>query len=363
VAGLDYRPSGKQKSISLGVYPAVTLQQARKRADQARKLLDEGIDPSAERKQQAQEQAAQSSFENVARDWHSQQSGRWMPDHAARVLSRLEGEVFPAIGNQPIQAITPPAVLLIIRKIESRGAIDMASRVLQHIKAVFAFAIQTGKTLCNPASDLTGVLKQRKAVHRLAMSAADLPEFLAKLEGYQGDRQTRLALRLALLTFVRTSELLKAEWAEFETEGQAPVWRIPAERMKHWVPLSTQALAALQELRAITGAYRLLFPGQCNTEQPISNNTMLYALYRMGYHRRATVHGFRATASTLLNESGFRPDVIERQFAHVEQNKVRAAYHRAEYLEERRLMMQAWGDYLDGLKAGGVPTKLISGKP
>lgn len=359
---LKYRQDGKEKRISLGVYPDVGLKLARERRDEARKQIAQGQDPSdVKRAEKAQAKAqAENSFEKVAREWHEKQKGRWVPDHAGRVLGSLEKDIFPEIGGQPVDAITPPTVLATIRKIEKRGVKDYPSRVLQRVHAVFRYAVQTGRATMNPAADLSGALKSHKVEHRAALSRADLPEFIDKLEKYEGQPLTRLALKLALLTFVRTKELRGARWEEFDLERAE--WRIPAERMKmraeHIVPLSKQAIAVLEELRELTGKHELVFPGQSNLKRPMSENTMLYAMYRMGYHKQATVHGFRATASTILNESGFTPDAIERQLAHAERNKVRAAYHRAEYLEERRRMMQWWADYLEGGVFGANVTSI-----
>ena len=351
-----YRINGKEKRISLGVYPDVGLKEARNRRDEARKVLAGGGDPSEVRKEQRRQATAEieNSFETIAREWHEKQKGRWVPDHAARVLGSLEKEIFPEFGHRPVDQIGPPLVLAAIRKIEGRGVKDYPARVLQRVHGVFRYAVQTGRATVNPAADLSGALKTHKVTHRPALSRADLPEFLKKLDAYEGQPLTRLALRLALLTFVRSKELRGATWDEFDLERAE--WRIPAERMKmraeHIVPLSRQALAVLGHLQPLTERHSLVFPGQSNLKKPMSENTMLYALYRMGYHKQATVHGFRATASTILNESGFMPDAIERQLAHTERNKVRAAYHRSEYLEERRRMMQWWGDYLEGLANG-----------
>jgi integrase len=242
-------------------------------------------------------------------------------------------------------------ILEVIRAVESRGALDVASRVLQRTSAVFRYAIQTGRATYNPAADMKGVLKTRKVEHRAAISRDELPEFLKKLDSYSGDPVTKLGLKLVILTFVRPGELRGARWDEFDLDQGE--WRIPAERMKmrapHIVPLSPQALAIVEEIKLLTGQFDLLFPSQRDQRKPISENTLLYALYRLGYHKRATVHGFRALASTILNETGFRPDVIERQLAHAERNKVRAAYNRSEYLKERRKMMDWWGAYIESM--------------
>lgn len=361
---LKYRVAGKEKRISLGVYPDIGLKDARDRRDEARKVIANGGDPGEVKKEQKQQAKAEAenSFESIAREWHEKQKGRWVPSHAARVLDSLEKEIFPQYGHLAIDQIGPPQVLASIRKIESRGVKDYPARVMQRARAVFRYAVQTGRATMNPAADLSGALKTHKVTHRPALGRAELPEFLKKLDAYEGQPLTRLGLRLVLLTFVRSKELRGATWDEFDLERAE--WRITAERMKmraeHIVPLSKQAVAVLKELQPLTGRYALVFPGQSNLQKPMSENTMLYAMYRMGYHKQATVHGFRATASTILNESGFTPDAIERQLAHAERNKVRAAYHRAEYLEERRRMMQWWADYLDGLASGANVVRFMA---
>jgi integrase len=359
---LKYRFAGKEKLLALGVYPAVRVAAARARRDTAKRLLQEKRDPATVReheKREAQTSAA-NTFEALAREWVDKQSNRWTPGHAARVLDSLVTDVFSDVGHRPIKELAAPEVLAVLRKIETREALETASRVSQRCAAVFRYAIATGRCERNPVADLRGALKAPKREHRAALSAADLPGFLAKLEAYEGHIQTKLALKLLALTFVRSGELRGAQWTEFDLEHAE--WRIPAERMKmrapHIVPLSNQALAVLEQLKQLTGGGRFLFPNQSSPNSCMSENTMLYALYRMGYHSRATGHGFRATASTILNEQGWKSDAIERQLAHAERNKVRAAYHRSEHLEERRKMMQAWADYLDGLCSGAKVTPI-----
>lgn len=356
---LKYRFAGKEKRLALGVYPEVTLSDARAARDRARAALREGTDPGAAKAaaKRAALVAAATSFEAVAREWHEKNAPRWTPDHAARVLASLEADAFPALGARPVAAIDAAELLAAVRKIEARGAHEVAGRVLQRCSRVFTYAVLTRRAARNPAADLKGALTTVKVTHRPALTAADLPEFLRRLAAYEGHALTRLALRLLLLTFVRTGELRGAAWAEFELDGAAPTWRIPAERMKmrapHLVPLSRQAVAVLRQVQEITGRGPLAFPNVSNAHKPMSENTLLFGMYRMGYHTRATPHGLRATASTILNEQGWRPDVIERQLAHAERNKVRAAYHRSEYVAERRAMMQAWADYLDSVAVGG----------
>ncbi|MGH8646460.1 MAG: tyrosine-type recombinase/integrase, partial [Gammaproteobacteria bacterium] len=355
---LQYRFAGKQKLLALGVYPEVTLKEAREKRDAARKLLREGVDPGEQRKAARRQAVARSQnyFEAVAQEWHEKRRGTWKPKHAIQVIRSLELEIFPDLGARPIAEITPMEVLQALRKVEARGALETAARVLQRVSAVFRYGIITWRCAYNPAADLKGALKAPKFENYKALPASELPEFLYKLDVYDGHIQTKLALKLLLLTFVRTGELRAAEWSEFDLE--AACWRIPAERMKmgdaHLVPLSCQAVTAIEQLRLLNGTGRFVFTNQHNHAKYMSENTMLFALYRMGYHSRATGHGFRTTASTVLNEMGFKPDVIERQLAHRSRDKVRAAYNKAEYLPERRQMMQHWADYLDTLSGGNV---------
>lgn len=348
-----YHYAGKEKLLALGVYPDVSLSDARERRAQARKIVAAGNDPG-EAKKEAKRLIvlkSESAFEAVAREWHEQRKHEWVDITSKNTLSRLERHVFPKIGERPIAGITAPEILSMLRVVESSGALDTMQRVMQTCGQVFMYAIATGRAERNPVPDLRGALKTPVKKHYAYLRAADLPEFLLKLDTYEGELQTKLAMRLLLLTFVRTTELRAAEWREFDLDKGE--WRIPAARMKmkeeHLVPLSRQAIKLLRELRAQTGKRQYVFPNQQNSVKFMSENTILYALYRMGYHSRATGHGFRATASTILNENGFFPDVIERQLAHCERNKVRAAYNHAQYLPERRKMMQWWADYLDGV--------------
>lgn len=353
---LKYRLAGKEKVFSIGVYPEVSIAEARIARDEARALIKSGRDPVVAKKQErlAAELSAANTFHAVALEWVEQNRNRWTPGHADRVLDSLKADIFPHLGERPISEIAAPELLAVLRKVEKRGALETAQRLLQRCGAVFRYAIVTHRANRNPAIDIRGSIRQPKRKNYAALSAADLPEYLRKLEAYDGQPLTKLALKLLALTFVRSGELRGAEWSEIDFDKAE--WRIPAERMKmraaHIVPLSRQALAVLEELKTLTGNGKLLFPGQSKADKPMSENTMLYALYRMGYHSRATGHGFRATASTILNEQSWRADAIERQLAHAERNKVRAAYHRSEYLPDRRKMMQAWADYLDALASG-----------
>jgi integrase len=352
-----YRFDGKEKRLSLGVFPDVALAAARKRRDEARELIADGKDPGAQRKaaKREAEGRAANSFEAVAREWYAKQSHTWVTTHANDVLRRLEGNLFPEIGDKPIAELEAPDLLAAVQRIEERGARDLAHRVLQVAGQVLRYGIATGRCKRDLSADLKGALAPHKSKHQAAVTAEELPELLRAIDGYGelGDKLTGYALRLLALTFVRTGELIGAQWQEFDLD--AAVWIIPAERMKmkteHVVPLSRQAVEILRELQAIGGGSRYVFPGR-NPDKPISNNTMLFALYRLGYKGKMTGHGFRAVASTILNEAGFRPDVIERQLAHCERNDIRGAYNRAEYLPERRKMMQQWADMLAALAKG-----------
>jgi integrase len=348
---LKYFFAGKEKLLALGVYPDVALADARERRAQARRVLANGRDPGEARKEAKRVAVLESanSFEVVAREWFEKRRHEWASSTADTMLGRLEQHILPKLGQRPIADIGPPEVLATLRVIESRGALETARRMMQICGKIFMYAIATGRAERNPVPDLRGALKTPVVKHHSFLQASDLPAYLGKLEEYDGSLQTKLALRLLLLTFVRTTELRGAQWTEIDWDKAE--WRIPAERMKmrelHIVPLSRQAIAVLRELEKHSGDRQYVFPNGHKPAAFMSENTMLYALYRMGYHSRATGHGFRSTASTILNEHGFRADVIERQLAHGERNSVRAAYNHAQYLPERREMMQWWADYLD----------------
>lgn len=355
-----YRSEGKEKSLALGVYPDVSLSDARKRRDAAREKLASGVDPSEAKKadKRAAKIAAANSFEAVAREWFETQRAGWSETYADKVINCLEIDAFPRIGTRPIASIEAPEILDIVKTVEARGVRETAKRVLQRSRAVFQYGIMTGRCARNPAADIDAetVLKKSPGVQHMArVKAAEIPQLMRDIDEYQGDLVTRLALRFMALTFVRTKEMIRAEWSEFDEA--AAEWRIPAERMKmrdpHIVPLSRQALEVLAQLRAINGPHRFVFYS-VQGRGPISNNTMLYALYRMGYKSRMTGHGFRGLAATALRELGYSRDVVERQMAHAERNQVTAAYVHAEYLPERRRMMQRWSDRLDELRAGAA---------
>lgn len=358
---LKFRIGGVEKLLSLGVYPAVGLQKARERRDAARRLLADGIDPSAQRKadrtaQTEAEMREHDTFEAVAREWFEKYSPSWAPSHAETVIRRLERDVFAWVGNRPIAEITATELLEILRRIESRGALETAHRVKQIVGQVFRYAVATGRAGRDPTADLRGALPPVREKHHAALTKpADAAGLMRAIQSYKGSFIVRCAMRFTALTFCRPGEIRKAEWKEIDSENH--LWRIGAERMKmrreHLVPLSRQALEVLRELHPLTGSGRFIFPGR-TPARPMSENAITAALRRMGYERsEATAHGFRTTASTLLNEMGtWSADAIERQLAHAERDEIRGAYNRAEHLDERRRMMQAWADYLDNLAAG-----------
>lgn len=350
-----YRFEGKEKLLSFGVYPDVTLKKAREKRAAARALVADGIDPSGQRKatKAAREGQRTNSFEVVAREWFTKFSPNWASNHSSKILSRLERDIFPWIGSTPIGDVTAPQILACLRRIEDRGALETAHRTLQNCGQIFRYAIATHRAERDPAADLRGALPPVKERHHASITDPQgIGELLRAIGGYRGSFVTKCALRIAPLLFVRPGELRKAEWSEFDLDGAE--WRIPAERMKmrapHIVPLATQAVAILRELYALTGENKYVFPGARTNGRPMSENAVLAALRRLGYAKEEmTGHGFRSMASTLLNEQGWHRDAIERQLAHSERNTVRAAYNYAEHLPERRKMMQHWADYLDTL--------------
>jgi integrase len=362
---LKYRFADKEKRLALGVYPHVTLAEARERRETAKKQLSNGIDPSFAKQEHKRQNAinAENTFEAVGREWHEHQKARWSPAHATDILYRLEKDVFPILGNRPIADIKAPHILDNLRKIEKRGAHEMARRAVQYCGQIFRYAIVTGRADRDPTGDLRGALQPVQHGHYAAIDADELPEFLRTLENNDARLfiQTRLAVRLLMLTFVRTGEMIGAKWDEIDLEGRQ--WAIPPERMKmrrpHIVPLSKQAVAVLQEQKKLTGQWDWVFPNQAHPRRHMSNNTVLSALKRLGYKGRMTGHGFRALAmSTIKEKLGYRHEVVDRQLAHAPRNKVDAAYDRAQFLPERRKMMQQWADYLDAVSSGG---KVIKG--
>jgi integrase len=357
---LKYWFDGRERRMSLGVYPDVSLADAREKREEARRKVAAGIDPAEQRKAEAIAlvESIENSFEAIAREWFGLFSKQWVPGHADKIIRRLELNVFPWIGTRPIKAITAPELLAVLRRMESRGANETAHRALQVCGRVFRFAVATGRAERDPSRDLSGALAPTKEKHLASITdPQEVGALLRAIDAYDGSWITRCALRLAPLVFVRPGELRAAQWSEFDFEKSE--WRIPATRMKmrvqHVVPLSTQAIAILKDLQPLTGRFALAFPGVRSRFRPMSENTITAALRRMGYSGQdMTGHGFRSMASTLLNEQGWNRDAIERQLAHGERDAVRAAYNYAQHLPERRRMMQAWADYLVRLKEGAV---------
>jgi integrase len=360
-----YRYAGKEKRLSLGVYPDVELKKARKRTSEARQLLADGIDPSEHRKvtKAAREHRAANSFEVVAREWIAKQMPTWAENHGNRILARFERDIFPWIGGRPIVEVTAPELLDAVRRIETRGALETAHRALSNCGQVFRYAVSTGRAQRDPSGDLRGALPPVKEEHLAAITEPKrAAELLRMIEAYEGTLTVRCALRLAPLVFVRPGELRKAEWAHIDLD--APEWRYTVSKTgtPHIVPLSTQAVAILRELQALTGRGRYVFPSVRSSQRPMSDNAILAALRRMGIDKaEMSGHGFRAMARTILDEVlHYRPDFIEHQLAHAVRDPNGRAYNRTAHLPERKKMMQAWADYLDALRTGSniVPFRL-----
>ncbi len=361
---LQYRYAGKQKLLSFGAYPSISLADARQRREDARKLLANSVDPGEVRKAQKAATVAETenSFEVVAREWHNKFSGSWSSSHAETTLRRIELDAFPVLGAKPIEEIKAMELLTMLRRIESRGALETAHRVRTICGQVFRYAVATGRVERDPTADLKGALPPYKKGHLAAITdPKEVIPLLRAIDGYQGSFVVKCALQLAPLVFVRPGELRQAEWSEFDFDTAE--WNIPAERMKmkvaHLVPLSTQAVEILRELQTLTGNSRYLFPCHRSFARPMSNNAINAALRRMGFEKdEMTGHGFRAMARTILDEVlQVRPDFIEHQLAHAVRDPNGRAYNRTAHLSERKKMMQQWADYLDKLKTGA---KVIS---
>jgi integrase len=363
-----YRFEGKEKRLSLGVYPDVPLaggkdkagnwiEGAREKRDQARRLIAAGVDPSEARKAQKSARAdrAANSFEAVAREWHAKHSQNWVAHHGDRIIRRLERDVFPWLGGRPIAEIKAPELLAAMRRIESRGALETAHRALANCGQIFRYAVATGRAERDPSGDLRGALPPFKGEHFSAITEPKrLGELLREIDAYQGSFTVKCALRLAPLVFVRPGELRRAQWADIDLEAAEWRYTVTKTDTPHIVPLATQAVAILRELQPVTGHGQYVFPGGRSPKRPMSDNAILAALRRMGISKEEmSGHGFRATARTLLDEVlKVRPDLIEHQLAHAVRDPLGRAYNRTEHLPERRKMMQQWADYLDRLKAG-----------
>lgn len=349
----DYAFNGKRKTLALGVYPDVPIARARSRHQEARERLAQGLDPAVDRR------ATLVGFEQAARAWYEHWKAGRNERHAVYVIRRLEADVFPHIGGRPLPGLTASAFRDVAQRIERRGAVDIAKRVLQTCSQVMRYAVAHDLVAHNPVAEIkpSDVLKPHRRRNYPRVGVSELPGLLQAIDGYVGSEHTRLALQLMSLTFVRTSELIGARWSELDLS--AGRWNIPAERMKmktpHVVPLSRQAKAVLERLKTISFGRDLVFPGDVNPAKPMSNNTVLFALYRLGYRGRMSGHGFRGVASTVLHEAGWPHEHIELQLAHQERNAVSAAYNHAVYLESRTKLMQAWADYLDGARQKAGP--------
>ena len=361
---LQYWFDGKQKILSFGVWPNISLKEARDKRFAAKKTIKEGIDPNDEKKERFEVQSFEreeeklrkiSTFQIVAHEWFSRQSTQWTERHSIGVLSSLKMHVFPNLGEIPIADISNQDVIATLRILESEGKYETCYRIRQKLEAIFSFAEIEGLCIGNPARGLQKILTKPQPKSQNSLPISELPEFLKKIDADTGaSNTTSLAMKFLILTFVRTSELRFADWREFDIDCTEPLWVIPAERMKmrktHHVPLSRQAVSILEEMQQYSGTEGYVFQQVYNQKKAMSENTILYFSNRLGYAGRNTIHGFRSVASTVLNESmKWHPDVIELQLSHQESNKVRKAYNRAEHLDERRKMMEWWSDYIESL--------------
>ncbi|MBN9696509.1 MAG: integrase arm-type DNA-binding domain-containing protein [Zoogloea sp.] len=370
----DYRFDGKRKTLSMGVYPEVSLRDARDRRDDARRKIANQIDPGEHRKanKNARADAVANSFETVAREWFTKMLSTWTPDHADKIIKRLERDVFPWMGDKPIADLSAPAVLTTIRRIEARGRLETAHRALQNCGQVFRYAVATGRAERDPTGDLRGALPPTREKHMAAITdPVEVGALLRAIDAFRGTLIVQSALKLSALVFVRPGELRQAEWAEIDLDKGE--WNIPASRMKGWarkgittphlVPLAPQAVAILRDLQPLTGRGMHVFAGR-DPKKPMSNAAVNAALRRMGYDTKTemTGHGFRAMARTILHEElGVDREAIEHQLAHAVPDALGTAYNRTKFIKERRAMMQRWADYLDKLKTGAdvvtIPTR------
>ncbi|HDT1612483.1 TPA: tyrosine-type recombinase/integrase [Klebsiella pneumoniae] len=352
---MKYRFNGKEKRMAFGVYPAVSLAQARALRDEAKKKLAEGIDPSFAKKEEklVRDVRLHNTFQAVALEWHGTKVSRWSEGYASDIIEAFNKDIFPYIGQQPVNEIKPLVLLNVLRRMESRGATEKAKKVRQRCSEVFRYAIVTGRAEYNPAADLTSAMSGHESKHYPFLTVEELPDFFKALSGYTGSPLIVLAARLLILTGVRTGELRGAFWSEFDLEKA--VWEIPAERMKmkrpHLVPLSTQALEIVQQLKVMSGQYPLVFPGRNDPRKTMSEASINQVFKRIGYTGKVTGHGFRHTMSTILHEEGFNTAWIETQLAHVDKNAIRGTYNHALYLEGRKEMMQWYGDYVDSCES------------
>ncbi|EKL0964212.1 TPA: tyrosine-type recombinase/integrase [Enterobacter hormaechei subsp. xiangfangensis] len=351
-----YRYAGKPKMISLGVYPTITLADARSRRDDARKLVAEGKNPSEVRKEQkiALQTESESAFEKIATEWHQMKSAKWSAGYASDIMEAFQNDIFPYVGTRPIGEIKPLELLNVLRKIEKRGALEKMRKVRQRCSEVFRYAIATGRAEFNPAADLSSALEVHQSNHFPFLKADELPDFLRALDSYTGSRLVQIATKLLMITGVRTIELRAALWSEFDLDNA--IWEIPAERMKmrrsHLVPLSTQALDLLNELKMMTGNYRYVFPGRNDTNKPMSEASINQVIKRIGYGGKVTGHGFRHTMSTILHDQNYNSAWIEIQLAHIDKNYIRGTYNHANYISQRKEMMQVYANMILNLNEG-----------
>lgn len=345
-----YRFGGKPKMISFGVYPTVTLAEARKKRDEARRIVGEGRNPSDIRKEQklAQQVGDGNTFEVIAKEWHQLKSARWSAGYASDIMEAFRNDIFPYVGHRPISEIKPLELLNVLRKIEARGALEKMRKVRQRCSEVFRYATATGRAEFNPAADLSSALEAHQSKHFPFLVASEIPDFLVALEAYSGSKLVQLATKLLMITGVRTIELRAALWEEFDLVNA--IWEIPAERMKmrrsHLVPLSQQALDILQELKVMTGNYSYVFPGRNDPNKPMSEASINQLIKRIGYGGRVTGHGFRHTMSTILHEKGFQSSWVEMQLAHTDRNTIRGTYNHAIYIDERREMLRFYSSMI-----------------
>ena len=363
---LKYRYAGKEKRLSLGVYPEVGLKDAREQRDEMRRLLRQGVDPSQNRQSMkaSQQDRSQGSFEVVAREWFQKYSKSWAPNHADRIIQRLERDIFPWLGTKTMEEIKAPELLSVIRKIESRGAVETAHRALGNCGQIFRYAVATGRATRDIAPDLRGALQPTTVNHFAAViEPSRVAELLRAFDDYEGSFVVKCALKLAPMVFVRPGELRSARWADMDLEVGRWTYLVSKTKTQHIVPLSRQAVELLQELQPLTGNGAFVFPSARSRMRPMSDNAILAAMRRLGIPKdEMTGHGFRAMARTILDEVlGFRPDFIEHQLAHAVKDPNGRAYNRTAHIAERTKMMQAWADYLDQLKVGAVVIKMPQG--
>ena len=345
-----YRFAGIPKMISLGVYPTITLADSRSHRDDARKLVAEGKNPSEVRKEQriALQTESESAFENIATEWHKMKRAKWSTGYASDIMEAFQNDIFPYIGTRPVGEIKPLELLNVLRKIEKRGALEKMRKVWQRCSEVFRYAIATGRAENNPAADLSSALEVHQSNHFPFLKADEIPDFLRALDSYTGSRLVQIATKLLMITGVRTIELRAVLWSEFDLDNA--IWEIPAERMKMrrspLVPLSTQALDLLHELKVMTGNYRYVFPGRNDPNKPMSEASINQVIKRIGYAGKLSGHGFRHMMSTILHENGFNSEWIEIQLAHVDKNAIRGIYNHAVYFEKRKKMLTFYSDYI-----------------